>query len=415
MSLTDPPQVPSGTQALYINYSSLSVHLNYDGSSEWVPVNATGRLDLMGLINVSQVLGSVEIKPNSTVDMVRFNITSSSITIDNTTYPVQVLGKRALAKVDSKPVNKSSNILLDFSPVVVPMYSQESTTFVLLPSLKIAVVLDPGLRMKPLPAPDPKHARYPVQQYNDLFRGGDGNLMVSNATLHSYDNYTSLSMTLLNNGGSNVTVLAVLVRGNGTPSEMSNATIVNGTAIVNESDIRNEQRGAQNMHSVNGNMPMGPDMNTASKLFQHNGSNFSINESAIREAGAYLGVNSVLIRMPGHSGDILVHDIGSSSGMHSPFGGTFVINRGMIPMRSSGIDFLVSGNGTLFMPSPRLMAAPMPRPGYLLMPKSSATLSYNGVIRIMEGGLSITLPSGNSYEVMVVTNKGIIRTNITST
>ena len=86
-----------------------------------------------------------------------------------------------------------------------------------------------------------------MQQYNDLFRGGDANLTISNATLHSYANYTSLSMTLLNNGNSNVTVMAVLIYGNGTPSEMSNAIIVNGTAIVNESDIRNEQRGAERL------------------------------------------------------------------------------------------------------------------------------------------------------------------------
>ena len=56
----------------------------------------------------------------------------------------------------------------------------------------------------------------------------------------------------------------------------------------------------------------------------------------------------------------------------------------------------------------------MPKPGYLLTPKSSATLSYSGAIRIMEGGLSITLPGGSGYNVMVVTNKGIIRANITS-
>ena len=45
--------------------------------------------------------------------------------------------------------------------------------------------------------------------------------------------------------------------------------------------------------------------------FDRNDSDVSINESAVREAGAFLGVNAVLIRMPGHSGNILIRDIGA--------------------------------------------------------------------------------------------------------
>ena len=406
VSLTDPPEVPAGTQALYINYSSLSVRLNYGGSSEWVSVNATGSLNLMSLINVSQVLGNVKITPNSTVDMVRFNITSSSITIDNATYPVQVMTKQVVAKAENNIINKSSSILLDFSPVVVPAYSQNSTSFALFPSLRAAVVSNPGLHANsPLPTQNSGHARYSVQQYKDLFRGGNASLAIESATLHSSGNYTTFNLDLLNNGTGNITVMAVMIYGNETPSEMPEAVIVNGTAIVNASDIRNEQ--------WQGNAPANPGMmgsggRMGPRPFDRNDSDVSINESAVREAGAFLGVNAVLIRMPGHSGNILIRDIGA------PYARMFVINKSMDITRWPGIDFLVGGNGTLFMPSPQSMMTPTQRPGYLLMPKSSVTLSYNGTLRMMGGGLLLTLPSGGNYQIMVVTNEGIAQANITS-
>jgi DNA-binding transcriptional ArsR family regulator len=409
VSLTDPPQVPAGTQALYINYSSLSVHLAHGGSSAWIPVNATGRLDLMSLINVSQVLGRVEIKSNSTFDMVRFNITSSSITVDNITYSVQVMNGPVVAKVASKLVNKSSNILLDFSPIVVPMYSQDSTSFMLLPSLKAAVVPNPASG-KPVSPRD----RYPVQQYNKMFKDENVNLTIADAMLHSYDNYTSLNMDLLNNGKNNVLVMAVMLYGNETPSEMPNAVIINGTAIVNASDIRSEQPGQQGIPQANGSMPMA-DWHAGARPFDRNDSDFSINESAIREAGAYLGVKAVLIRMPGRSSNILIHDIDSFFGSHAFSEGAYAISNWTNPMRQPGIDFLVGSNGTLFMPLPQLMLAPAQKPGYLLMPKSSITISYNGAIRMIDGGIHMTLPGGSSYKVLVVTNAGIAQANLTST
>ena len=309
-----------------------------------------------------------------------------------------------MAKVDSKLVNKSSNILLDFSPVVVPVYSQESSSFMLLPSLKAAVVLNPGLQMKPLLVQGSQHARYPLPQYGDLFDSGNANMTVENVSLHSHDNYTSLSMALLNNGKSNVTVMAVLVYGNETPSGMHNTMVINGTAIVNASDIWDGQHG----------VPSGADWSGASRLFQRNDSDFSLNESAIREAGAYLGVNSVLIRMPGRLGNVLIRDINGYSVSHASYSSAYMINDGMMPMLPPGMDFLVNGNGTLFMPSPQTMMAQVPKPGYLLMQRSSATLSYNGTIRIMEGGLSLTLPSGSSYRIMVITSEGITQANVTS-
>ena len=51
-------------------------------------VNATGRLDLMSLVNASVVIGNVMATPSSVITGADFSITSANITIDNATYGV---------------------------------------------------------------------------------------------------------------------------------------------------------------------------------------------------------------------------------------------------------------------------------------------------------------------------------------
>ena len=64
-SLTDPPQVPIGTTSLVISYSSVQAHVvGSAGSGAWVNGSGSGTLDLMGLLNSSQVIGNVGLSAN---------------------------------------------------------------------------------------------------------------------------------------------------------------------------------------------------------------------------------------------------------------------------------------------------------------------------------------------------------------
>lgn len=63
ISLIDPPNVPHGTQSLNITYSSVMVHTISGNSSAWVSAPGSGTLNLLSLINVSVVLGSLYV-PN---------------------------------------------------------------------------------------------------------------------------------------------------------------------------------------------------------------------------------------------------------------------------------------------------------------------------------------------------------------
>ncbi len=57
--LTDPPTVPAGTTVLNLTYSNVTLHIAYpNGTSEWLPVNASGTVNLFSLVNMSQTIAS---------------------------------------------------------------------------------------------------------------------------------------------------------------------------------------------------------------------------------------------------------------------------------------------------------------------------------------------------------------------
>ncbi|MDE1810733.1 MAG: ArsR family transcriptional regulator [Candidatus Micrarchaeota archaeon] len=221
VSITDPPQVPFGTEALYINYSSLSVHTGGAGNGTWIPMNSSGRLDLMSLINESQVIGGASMRVNSRIDAVRFNISSASIEVNNLTYPVSTASRQITAFVSGNSTVKANyGVMLDFSPVVTTIYTDNSTLFLMLPSAKAVVAEGQGERMTRTQYQGmiERQVRSPLKpsQAALLFRANP-TIKVSGVLLSSSQNRTSLSVTLDNNGSRSITVRGVLLLPNQSP------------------------------------------------------------------------------------------------------------------------------------------------------------------------------------------------------
>ena len=346
ISITDPPQVPAGTQALYINYSSLSVRASQGGGSEWIPVNASGRLDLMSLINETQVLGEAKVPANSTIDAMRLNVTSASITIDNVSYTVQLTKRQITASVeDSGKTTSSSSLLVDFSPVVTPMYGQNSTTFVMLPSVRALSISGPKEGKRIIGGMDKGMSQGPAisplkQQYREALETSSSNLSIVDMTLYSNDSGTFFGVKLDNSGKSNATVMGVALYGNITPRSTSNATV-----------------------------PRDPDP------FFCNG------------MGRVMDLHSV------------------------------------------GMGFVVEKNSTLALPSPTqaMGKAGVRAPGgkadfgvqsgdfgYVLDAHSSAQLQYSGKYLLEKPPIRAEILNGSTYKVLVITNKGILQSNVTA-
>jgi hypothetical protein len=145
LSMIDPPNVPGNVVDVYVNYSSIQVHVaNAGNQSGWYNVTSSGTINLMKIVSSSKLLGSASL-PNGTYNIVRFNITSAIVTVNSTSGVLS----NSTAKVPSGMVqsvitggvnvkaNSVSALLVDISPRVtyggnqytlVPSASAQPTT-----------------------------------------------------------------------------------------------------------------------------------------------------------------------------------------------------------------------------------------------------------------------------------------------
>ncbi len=121
ISMQDPPNVPPEVTAVYINYSSIQVHVaNAGNQSGWYNVTSSGKANLTSLIANSKLLGSTKL-PSGTYNIVRFNVTSALVTVGGKNYTATVPSGRIQAVlsggVDVKQ-GQTSALLIDISPKV---------------------------------------------------------------------------------------------------------------------------------------------------------------------------------------------------------------------------------------------------------------------------------------------------------
>ena len=135
IQLTDPPNVPNGTQALLVSYSSLQIRMR--GSSGWITDNTTGIVNLMSLANVSEVVGKLKVPMNASVGTIRFNITSARILVNGMTYNVDVPNHQLSANVIGVGAAGNMSVLMDMRTKIA---STANATYMLVTSLKAVAV-----------------------------------------------------------------------------------------------------------------------------------------------------------------------------------------------------------------------------------------------------------------------------------
>ncbi len=130
VALTDPPSVPPGTDALYINYSSVFIDILSNGTLERIESHDSGSVNLMSLVNFSEKIARFNIPANSIVEGVGLRINSENIVINNQTYKV-VLRQGEIVSPIFGDKNSSDEILVDLAPTVIPMYINGVEVFVM--------------------------------------------------------------------------------------------------------------------------------------------------------------------------------------------------------------------------------------------------------------------------------------------
>jgi hypothetical protein len=240
--LTDPPNVPQGTTQLNMSYTGLSLHVTYaNGSSKWVPVSASGTVNLLALVNVSQTIGSANIPVGSTVNTLQFTISSVSARINGQTYPVTTLSNQLVVPIKGGQVlnQTRSAALLNLTPTLVHIAATNSTGgavsyYVLVPSATAIIKSNVSQGQENVGS----KTQLEQSDENELEHAqqtGLGNVTITSATLSTTGNKTSFSVTLKNQGSSNATIFGLTLHGNFSSTQSSSNPCPQATSSTKSS------------------------------------------------------------------------------------------------------------------------------------------------------------------------------------
>jgi hypothetical protein len=217
--LTDPPTVPAGTTVLNLTYSDILLHVTYPNSTVvWLPVNASGTVNLFSLVNMSQTLASTTIPVGSTVDKLQFTIADVEAMVSGANYKVTVLTDTLVIKIANSRVNQTlSGVLLDFDPTLVQIQATDANGtlvnyYVLVPSATAVIInglSEAQLRVGTI-VKIGENNRVKVVRVVEEFQK---NVTIVSASLSVKGNTTTLSVTLKNEGNIAFRVFGLTLQG----------------------------------------------------------------------------------------------------------------------------------------------------------------------------------------------------------
>ena len=239
--LMDPPHLPAGATALIVSYSSIMAHTSGTAGSGWTNATGSGSINMLSVLNSSKVIGYANISANSTINLIRLNVTSATITINGTTYNVTIPNPQLTIAVAGKTkISPTTGVLLSLSPTVSAFSNNNSTTYIMAPSARAMVITNVSGTAHAGVGADVSLSA----QDRSEFEGGELNITLTGAALSVANNVTTLSVTVTDNSNTTVTLHNLLLRGNETVT-------VSPSANVNAS-VKGDINGGLGGDSVNG-------------------------------------------------------------------------------------------------------------------------------------------------------------------
>ena len=417
ISITDPPKVPYGTQALYVNYSSLSVQTSHNGRARWVPINTSGRIDLMGLINYSEFIGNVSVVDGASITGIRLNISSADITINNQTYPAQILQPQIFASIQNNTkINGTSSMLVDFSPVVTKLYSNGSTEYILMPAIR-AVFIGGGNEIPAIPegSEGTRKSQLP-DWYMGLFSNPANVVNFGGAGIEHNGNLTTVNFTITNSGKANISIFGAIIyiANSSQPENTGPGNSTDGICPKRQDIMTHMQmiKGDQIQQQGNQNIAY-YNMAAGNELYVQSGSNISLNATRMFYGFGCNGTYALRINLNKSVNTITIVHLGGVMQVQPTW------MRGIfMPAPGTGIGFLVFANGTLAYPQMAVRQAEgsVAKPistGYVMAPGDTRTFAYSGNLGIHERRLLQQSTANESYHIIVATSLGPIQSNVT--
>ena len=419
VQLTDPPQVPMGTQALIMGYSNVELHESgMPAGSGYISANAVGSVNLMNLTNVTETIATLSVPAAARFDSVSFSITSAKVVIDNRTYDAAVPGGMITVPI-SAAANQTGGVIVDFAPAVLQLYnSGNSSVFAMVPSAKAVAVGRSSVSVSAYQV----GVRTTLGVQNSEMLGAASNLSVLGGALVSTGNSTEVSITVKNGGRSAVILRHIIISGymkaivssrnnsgmqppanlslsaNGSVLAQDRGgidTAVNGTVNASETAL------GDGMGSMDGRLPGNAAANSSAsaKASETIGGilNSSENKTAEIEQIGRL-VNSVL-------NATVIADLHDSNATAPRVSVT--IHQAIVfnNMYHGNLNFLIGSNGRLFLPSSD-QEVEGNFSGYTLGPGQSVTFTFSGVISPGSSRNVVEIIPNQTYGVVVGGEEG---------
>jgi hypothetical protein len=217
--LTDPPTVPAGTTILDLTYSNVSLHVTYpNGTALWLPVNASGTVNLFSLVNMSQTIASTTIPSGSAVDKIQFTIADVDAVVNGVMYNVTALSNTLVVSVKNSKVNQTlSGVLIDFNPTLVQIQATDANGtlvyyYVLVPSATATIVGDLSkeqIKVGTIVELGQNNRAKLVHVVEEFSK----NVTIVSASLSVNGNVTALSVTIRNDGNFTFRVFGLTLHG----------------------------------------------------------------------------------------------------------------------------------------------------------------------------------------------------------
>ncbi|EQD59214.1 hypothetical protein B2A_04068 [mine drainage metagenome] len=446
VQLTDPPAVPNGTQALMLYYSNIELHnAGKSNSTGFISLNASGSVNLMSLTNLTQTIGVGKVNKSANFDLLRLNISSATITIDNTTYNVSVPNNRLLVRLSSLMNTTSPTAIVDFYPSVLQIYASNQTIFVLVPSLKGVVIR--GLPLNSTQAHVGVKARIENSARAEMDRLRP-NITITNSILDVHNTSVGFTVTVKDNSNSSVTMKDIMLSGymrwlgpiampiiRGMPTSVD--TSGNGIRANTKSNtsVDTESNGTSANTVIEGNASSGFNLGSLGSLLGSmniNGINLSNMSGMLSDLGDMLsehgmnisdmhgfnfGIGNLSNSTLKHLGEILNSRMNASvlEDMHN-------LNISNVSVRDmlrevnnfsnnyhNVLNFVVMSNGTLSLPFNSAEfedGQSRGQNGYNISAGSSVTFSFNGTVGFGNSPFHVLPLVNQTYSIRAIGEDG---------
>ena len=219
--LTDPPQVPAGTEQLNLTYSGVSLQLTApNGSSRWVSVSVSGTVDLVSLGNWTQTIASTKVPAGSQVVAISLDISGIQAEVNGTVQAVTPISKEVTFPV-GQPAGANQNLtgaILDLVPslaqteVVNASSGATADSFVFVPS-GVAIGSSNLNQSQAHIGDRTKLSAGDARMLDSAQSQAASSISATSEQLSVSGNKTTFSVTLKNSGSSNATIFGLLLSG----------------------------------------------------------------------------------------------------------------------------------------------------------------------------------------------------------